>query len=529
MALAVTASAFAAAHCRPCHPDPFGTRLLSVPGTVRAYVATGATVRVQYTDPAACGSTYTWKTSRAPLRTVVPRACSHGESQPVVAAAAPVALTNASGGRIVRVVDPTAGTDEPARLEVRDRATNRLLHSWPLPARPVTLDLDGDLAVFSAEGRGGLFALRLSDGRVGFVGVNRDGDMPQIEAPGVVYQDDLYRHSPNHPRTAVLMKFVPRAAVYNAIQVAGRPIITPGKIRAIAMDGPRVALAVADSRGLCDQIRFWNIPWNFQSRLTQRSGPTCPGRHAPGGIRDVRVAGVRAEWVTTYGGVSTVLAASIIRCQEWVLARPTPGAGGDRIAGLAGDGNVLSYAITGHERELRGLSLVSVLRRGSESRTRVILDGQMSPRAIAADADRVAVLQADDTVEVRTIYGAFQARFDVGKARAIAFRNNRVVTLGRNVVSEFDAATGEWLRGWHVPAGVRSRIDVHFGIAVLTRGSTVYALDLDTGRIAALANAPAPVVNAEIEAPGIAYAFNSSGTGHARFIRFADIEAALGY
>jgi hypothetical protein len=34
-------------------------------------------------------------------------------------------------------------------------------------------------------------------------------------------------------------------------------------------------------------------------------------------------------------------------------------------------------------------------------------------------------------------------------------------------------------------------------------------------------------VNAEIDNSGVVYAFNLNRTGHAHFIRFADVEAAL--
>jgi hypothetical protein len=407
------------------------------------------------------------------------------------------------------------------------RRTRRLLHSWPLPAEPVSLGAAGNVAIFSAAQRGGLYAIRLSDGRAGFVGVNRDGDVPQIVGRGVVYQDDLFRHSPRHGRASTLLKFVPMAGVRRAIEVAGTPISTPGAIRAMAMDGPRVALAVADPRGVCDQIRFWNIAWNFTSRLTQKSGPTCTGRHAPGGITDVRIAGARAEWVTTYGDRSTVLAASIIRCQEWVLARLKPGSGGDTLTGLAGDGPTLAFAITRHERELRGMADVAALRSDTEARARTVVGGRLLPRGLAADFRRIAILQAGGAVEIRTTDGLLLSHFSVGDVRAVALRANRLVALGDNVVYIFNATTGKLLRGWRVPAGARSHIDVQFSVAAFTRGNTVYALDLQTGRVVALAQAPASVLNAQIEAPGIAYAFNQNGQGHVRFIRFADIEAAL--
>jgi hypothetical protein len=351
---------------------------------------------------------------------------------------------------------------------------------------PVTLDVAGDIALLSARGRGGLYAVRLSDGRTGFVGVNRGDDMPQVDLAGMVYQDDLTRYSPRHRDDARLLKFVPIAAIRHAIDVAGRPIVTPGRIRAMSMDGPRVALAVSDPRGVCDQVRFWIVAWNFTARLTNETGPTCRVRHAPGGITDVRVAGPRAEWVTTYGGVSTVFSASIISCQEWVLARLRPGAEGDRLAGLAGDGNVLTYAITHHEHRLRGLASVSLLPKESEWRTRTIFAGRAAPRALAADAQRVATLDQNGTVEIRGIEGSLESRFRVGMPRAIALRANRLVALEAGTVRQFNAATGELITRWPVPSGVEPRIDVHFGVAVLTRGHTVFGIDLETGRTSRL-------------------------------------------
>jgi hypothetical protein len=437
-------------------------------------------------------------------------------------------LVAVDGNRFVRVVAPADVADRPARIEVRARLTNELLKSWPLPAVPVSLDVAGGIAVFSAARSGGLYAMRLSDGRAGFLGVNRNGDVPQVERSGAVYADDIYRHSPNHSRAFTVLKFVPIAGVRHAIEVAGTPIVTPGRIQALSMDGPRVALAVADPRGICDQVRFWNIPWSFTSRLTQKSGPTCTGRHAAGGISDVRIAGPRAEWVTTYGGVSTVLAASIIRCQEWVLARPKAGPGGDELAGLAGDGQVLSFAVRRHERELRGLASVSALRPESESRTETVLSGRIAPQALVADDGRIGMLEDDGVVTISRLDGTVEQRIRVGNVRAVALRGNRLIALADRIVYVFDTRTGELLRSWRAPHDVRPKIDVQFGVAVLSGPHIVYALDLETGRIATLAYSRSPLVGAEIEAPGIAYGYNRGGKGHARFIRFTAIEAALG-
>src|SRR2546423_7826784 len=126
MAFALSTSAVAAAHCRPCHPDPFGTRLLSVPGTVRGYVVTGDTVRVDYAPSAACAASSVWHSSTAALHTVAPRACSRAVSSPLLPMPSLTEpLTAVEGDRVVQVLAPPDAADRPARVQVRSRLTKR--------------------------------------------------------------------------------------------------------------------------------------------------------------------------------------------------------------------------------------------------------------------------------------------------------------------------------------------------------------------------------------------------------------------
>jgi hypothetical protein len=92
-----------------------------------------------------------------------------------------------------------------------------------------------------------------------------------IGSAGIVYQDDLdvskHRTSPGE----VTLKLLPLATVRRELARVGRPVRT-SPITSISMDGPRVAFAVHDPRGLCDRVLFWNIPWHFVSRLTNPGG-----------------------------------------------------------------------------------------------------------------------------------------------------------------------------------------------------------------------------------------------------------------
>src|SRR5436190_9812076 len=109
--LFVSATAFAAAHCLPCHPDPFGTKLLSVPGTIDRYSVDGPSVRVEYTTTSGCVSSYLWRTSRARLQTSAPIACSRSSSRPLFLPSAASNLTAVTENEVVKVRLPRR--DEP--------------------------------------------------------------------------------------------------------------------------------------------------------------------------------------------------------------------------------------------------------------------------------------------------------------------------------------------------------------------------------------------------------------------------------
>jgi hypothetical protein len=64
-------------------------------------------------------------------------------------------------------------------------------------------------------------------------------------------------------------------------------------------------------------------------------------------------------------------------------------------------------------------------------------------------------------------------------------------------------------------------------VALVTSGGNVYAISLANGHQSLIASVPGPAL-AEIEPSGIAYAYNTGSRGHLRFVRFAEVEAAVG-
>src|SRR5436190_7838503 len=187
-ALGTAGLAAAAERATICHPDPHGTRSLTVNGDVTGYGFANGPVEVRWTRSRSCAGTAAWNYAANPHARA---SASCQTAAPSTAHGATAKLVAAQGNRIVHAVLAPASVDRPDRLEVLDRATHRRLASWPLIDRPARVALYGGIAVLSAADRHALYALRLSDGRIAMLGIARAGDRPVIRPHGGLYQDDL--------------------------------------------------------------------------------------------------------------------------------------------------------------------------------------------------------------------------------------------------------------------------------------------------------------------------------------------------
>jgi hypothetical protein len=510
-------AAAAAGDAQRCHPDLSGTRSLTVRGNVTSYAFGNGSVIVDWAR-SNCAGTAVWEYA-ARSRATASASCRRAAAP--TAPAAETRLVAAQGNRMVRVVLAPRSVDRPDRLDVLDRATHARLASWPLFDRPARVALYGNIAILSAADRHALYAVRISDGRIAMLGIARAGDRPLIGPQGVVYQDDLDLYMHRTAPDRVTLKLVPLATVRREFDAPEARRVVTGRVNAISMDGKRVAFAVHDPSGACDRVLFWSIPWHFVSRLTQRVGPTCLPTHAPGGITGVAVAGDRAVWTTSYGGRTRVLAASIINCVEWVVSRPVPGV--RDVAALAGDGSVLAYALDGATPGARTSSRVERVPLAwrpvgiTASRSRIA--------GLSADGGRVAVLYRDGTVRVVGRTGRTISRLAVGEARATALRRGRLAVLRPGRLEVYRIGSKRPDRSWHVPLNATS-VDLVYGIAVVTAGRDVLALNVTTGRTALLLRAPGRVA-AQIEEPGAVAQYNVGERGVLRFIPMRVVEARV--
>lgn len=496
--LALTAPALAYL----CHKDPAGTRVLFVHGRIGDYAAAGTRVTFSLHGADGC-------------RTVVWDA----RSRAVRELHATCARRPAERSLVSRATIGASGPVSPPTFNVWKRG--QLVRSWPLPARAATIAISGKLGVFSAAGGGGLYGIRLADGQVGLIGPNRPGDTPRLTQAGVFYQDDEFKR--DRTKGIVRLKFVPTRGIAAIIDRAQRPLTTHGRIGSLAMDGPRVALAVADPSGACDRVLYWNVAWRPVQRISAPNGPTCVLRRQTA-INRVAIGGFRAAWLRSSGSEQAIIAGSP-RCQEWVIRRLRSGPGGDTVSAVAGDGQTLSFAITRHQRELRGTAEIAVI--SGRFRAVDIASRTGVPEQLAVEDGRIAVLWDDGVVEVRSLRGRVLQQFELGHSRSIALSRDRLLALRDGRVDLYSVSTGERVATWPVPADVTG-VDVQYRLAIFHSDRLVYGLDVDSGRRAVLGRAPTSIVDAQIEAAGLAYAYNQGSRGTARFVPIAALERAFG-
>jgi hypothetical protein len=543
-----------------CHPDPTGTRTLLVNGRVMAYSLHGRTIDLSLRDKAGCTRVVSWSPlngatlkplpqpghqckrggMRPPVHPSVeiPRQpdpylqTSAGERRAVLGAdgvieifrgttllsrfdrvgSAPAQALALSGDRLVVLAAGSAPLDRPARFEVYNVRSGSLLHVWPLFVRPLTLDLYGGVALFSAAS-GGVFGLRLTDGLATSFGPVQRHDMPQIGQFGVVFQSNLSERLNRQGQIAV--KFLPTRTVRAAFTKTRDTLVTRWPIRDFSMDGHRVAVLLDAPHGLCDEVRIWSIPWHWLGRINMQEDLTCSRDME---IRSVALGAIRTEWVATKRGTAKVIYTDGKKCIEEVLATARSARG----ILIAGDHHLLAFLSPHSRSESHDEEAVVNLRSGAAS------SGPGAALGISLDNQRAAVLRRDGRVNLLSSSGKLIGTVAPTSPTAIALRGERLVALTQNRTLEvWNATSGRLENAWPIPAAVEPRLDVHYGIAVFTTKRSVYALLLESGRIAVLARTQSGV-RAQIEEAGVVYRYNARQDGFMRFIPLATVEGALG-
>jgi hypothetical protein len=318
---------------------------------------------------------------------------------------------------------------------------------------------------------------------------------------------------------------------------------TNGWIESIAMDGPRLAYDVSArlSPGLtCNKLFVWNVQTNAGALVSGKQTCAADSTSTGGGVTKIAVAGTRVAWLVNQGGNTEsddyLYTASLPNPKEKLLASAVRT--GDVDGALAGDW--IRYLVGGGDRiavnrwttNAENTATKASLDRVGSKLT-AIATGTVTLGAASLDLRRVAVLRADGKVALySTDTGNVLLTVTPASAKEVALRKDYVVVLTKTKTLEiYNARTGALVKTWPVTPGA-ARLDVHSGIAVYAVGRKVHLLRLSDGKAAVLATAPRAIEGLQIEAPGIAYAYNTvkgiKDVGNLAFVPLAKATSLLG-
>jgi hypothetical protein len=312
-----------------------------------------------------------------------------------------------------------------------------------------------------------------------------------------------------------------------------------GWITALAFDGSNLAYATqAFAPTNCFKLFTWN-PLTRAGALV--SGPKTGrcGSDTPTGKRIVAVAlaGPRVAWIRNITGndeADDFLYTRVLTKQKQLLAATRTGdtsgvLKGKWIGGLVGSGSVL--AVNTWTTSSTGTVTKSSLGAVGLARVKPVATGTGTRTAESADTGRVAVLRNNGSVAIYSAGGSLQKTITPPSVKAIALRKGYLVALSRTeTLSIYNSYTGAFIRSWPVPAGA-TNLDVNQNIAVFSVWRKVYALQLTTGKLALLATEKRAIVTAQIEAPGVIFAYNTlrglKSIGNIAFVPLAAVKAAV--
>ena len=172
-------------------------------------------------------------------------------------------------------------------------------------------------------------------------------------------------------------------------------------------------MAMRDPSIPCDRVHFWNVAWDRRVQLTQVDDHICPGG-AGSHVRALALGGVRAAWlVENPAGRRWLISATIVACEERVVAKAPVGDAGASARGLVGDGGLVAFSAIGAPG-VQAIWRSSAGRSGVRGQALVPRTGSV---AISADDDRVAALSCGGRIEIRNKFGALERRRASHRAR----------------------------------------------------------------------------------------------------------------
>jgi Tol biopolymer transport system component len=307
-----------------------------------------------------------------------------------------------------------------------------------------------------------------------------------------------------------------------------RILRTPTAVVDLAADRGRVALATAGEFG-CGPVGIW------ARRETATWLPASADCGDADGISGLVLAGTRAAWMYEVE-TNQLHYTALITGSAGSRARALRIADHDEevyLGNLAGDGSLLVYNTWREPRRSAFITEPKLWRivESGRARTRRLLARWDAIDVVSVDNGRLALLRPDGTLAILNDRLRKLSAFRLGwkGVRRVTLAGSQVIVLRGRTLEVRSAARGTVKRRWR-PARTDGPItleDAHGNFAVYTAGIAIHVLRLSDGRdrVLAIAKQAGPA-HAELEAEGLYYAYNETGSaqpGRVAFVPFREL------
>jgi hypothetical protein len=336
--------------------------------------------------------------------------------------------------------------------------------------------------------------------------------------------------------TPVVVRSRPRKIVAPKLVVGTRSILLPGKVDGLSADGPRIALRQV--RGTydrpCTQVLAWTPGRKAVTRLPEKCS-TSPSTF----FDSLTLAGSRLLWANyTYGNFaycSGPYQDALPKTKATFLKLCT-GEESDEYIDLAGDGPLVAVSrydycegqcLDANDNPLpNGDYNVGVYRLTGTKLVR-ILKPVDHRTLLGVDAGRIVVSEPGGQIVLYKPDGTKIVSVPAGSSEPQAvLSGDRLTVKAKATLNVYDASSGNLVRSQPIAEKANLR-DAQNGIAVYTRAGAIHLVGLASGHDVVLRNVQG-LVGAEIEAPGLVYAYNVGKRGHVVLVPFGEIARRVG-
>ncbi len=303
------------------------------------------------------------------------------------------------------------------------------------------------------------------------------------------------------------------------------------------MDGAILAYDVRAQGTGCNRLRAWNVK-NGKTWLVSGKGTCIADSTSTGaGVREIAVAGSRVGWIVNLGGNTesndVLFAAVLPKPKETRLGTATrKGEAGSMmgtgrfLGNLVGDGGLLAI----NDFEFQDDLFVSGSLRRVAPGLAILATGEGT--AAAADTTRIALLGLGNVASIWKQGSGFGTPIQLpGPAREAALHADLLaVLLASGQIRIYSASSGAPVQTVSASADA-ANLDVHGGIVVWSVGRRLYAARIGGAGGAPIVSAGRKIEAVELEAPGLAYAWNTTSAGKEAgklaFVKAATLQAAV--